>query len=185
MRSKLITFTGKMGSGKTTAIDAIRSLQSKMLVPVKFAQPLYDIQEYAYKRIENVYKRPGNFIKDRKLLQFLGTEWGREGIRDSLWVDLWTDEVKYILENYSSAIVVTDDVRYDNEAEAIIKLGGAIIKVESNRTEERIDTKAGINNHASEKGIDPKYITATLKNDGTIDDLKNQILALDKELNLW
>lgn len=185
MISKLVAFTGKMGSGKTTAINCIRSLQNKMLVPVKFAQPLYDIQEYAYKRIENVYQRPENFIKDRKLLQFLGTEWGRQVIRDSLWVDIWANEVNNILKNYSNVIVVTDDVRYDNEAEAILKLGGAIIKVESSRTDERIDTKNGIINHISENGINPEYITATLKNDTTIDDLKKQIVELNKTLTLW
>lgn len=185
MSNRLITFTGAMGSGKTTAIDCIRRLQRKMIRPIKFAQPLYDIQEYAYQRIQNVYERPENFIKDRKLLQFLGTEWGREGIRDSLWVDIWKDEVGYTLENYTNTIVVTDDVRYDNEAEAIKSLGGIVIKVQSSRTDDRINTKNGIANHASEKGVNPTLITATLVNDGTIEDLEKAILNLHSEIGLW
>ena len=183
--SRLITFTGKMGSGKTTAIDCIRRLQRKMILSIKLAQPLYDIQEYAYQRIENVYRRPDNFIKDRKLLQFLGTEWGREGIRDSLWIDIWKDEVSNTLQNYTNTLVITDDVRYDNEAKAVHELGGKVIKIESTRTDERINTKNGIVNHPSEVGVSPYLITATLKNDGTIDDLEKAILNLHKEIGLW
>ena len=45
---KLIAFTGKMGSGKSTAIEELRKLVNYQTANVKFAQPLYDIQEFVY-----------------------------------------------------------------------------------------------------------------------------------------
>jgi dephospho-CoA kinase len=87
IKMKLIAFTGQMGSGKSTAVSTLREFADNPVHNIKFAQTLYDIQNYIYERIESVYKRPEDFIKDRKLLQWIGTEWGRGTISESLWVD--------------------------------------------------------------------------------------------------
>lgn len=179
---RLIGFTGKMGSGKSTAIGCLKEIQ-KAVVNVKFAQPLYDIQEAIYHRIKLVYKRPDDFIKDRKLLQFLGTDWGRNSISTTIWVDLWKEDVKYCLENYRNSLIVCDDVRFNEEADAIKQLGGIVIQIES--AQQRTDTSAGIAGHPSEQGIDLDKVDYIIDNNGTIDDLRSSLLTINAEKALW
>ncbi len=169
----IIGFNGGMGVGKTTAIEFLQKTFSgeHNFIPVsnvKFAQPIYDMQEYVYDRIKSVYTRPPEFVKDRKLLQWLGTEWGRGSISESVWVDIWKARVKSILLETPSTIVVCDDVRFDNEALAVNALGGQIVKIDCNRTKERIDTASGIQQHASEAGINPKLVDYEVSNNGTV-----------------
>ncbi len=172
----ILGFCGKMGSGKSTAVDIIKRitpLGSKVEV-VKFAEPLYDIQEYIYSRIESAYQRPHTFIKDRKLLQWIGTEWGRGTISDSIWVDIWAAKVEK-LRSSGSVILIADDVRFDNEARVLRALGGDIVQITSELTEKRIDTKAGIGNHASEAGLSPEYVNYIVKNNSSLVDFENSL----------
>lgn len=172
---KLLAFTGKMGAGKSTVIDIIKQIYpDDNIRNLKFAQPLYDIQEFIYRRVQTVHPKPEGFIKDRKLLQWLGTEWGR-GISQSLWVDLWKEDVKYIREYYPHDIFTCDDLRFDNEAVAIKQVGGHVIKIENSRGTSLITTANGTSNHASEQGIDPKYIDFVIPNNGTIDELRKLV----------
>lgn len=175
---RLIGLAGGMGVGKTTAIHVLQDTQSLPVHVVKFAQALYDMQEFIYRRIQSVHKRPDSFQKDRMLLQWLGTEWGREHISETLWVDLWKAQVEEILEQNSRCIIVSDDVRFDNEAHMITSMGGKIIKLESAHATKRIDTTNGIVNHLSENGIDSKYISHVIKNDGSRKDFKDSLCAV-------
>lgn len=171
----IIAFSGSMGSGKSTAIERLIEIHPGRVSNVKFAQPLYDMQEMIYRRIQDVYKRPEDFKKDRKLLQWLGTEWGRDTISESLWVSLWKSAANDLHFSFKNILIVCDDVRFDNEGETIKSLGGKIIRINCERTDLRIDTKAGIVNHKSEAGIDPKFIDATIANNGTIRELREEI----------
>lgn len=181
----IIGFTGSMGSGKSTAIDCIKELQHKKVYNIKFAQPLYDMQEYVYRRVSTVYERPSTFIKDRKLLQFLGTDWGRETINDTVWIDLWKQEVKSILNSTARTIITCDDVRFDNEAEAIKSMGGIVVKLESTHSAKRIDINAGITGHKSESGVKLELVDCIIENNGSIDDLRSSLLTLNSIKALW
>lgn len=179
---KLVVFTGKMGSGKSTAVQHIKNCNlDKKVVVIKFADPIYQMQEFCYRRISTVYQRPESFTKDRKLLQFLGTDWAR-AIDPNIWTTLWEREVKYAQENYPNAILVCDDCRFENEAQAVLSLGGSIIKLTSNKAAARIDTKAGINNHSSEAGIDDKYVAFSIDNSHTIEEFHNALDVVLKKL---
>ena len=169
----IIGFSGKMGSGKSEAVKFMRENYGDKIALVKFAQPLYDIQEAVYDRISQAYSRPESFIKDRKLLQWLGTEWGRGTISETLWVDIWKAEVRDQLK--LGKIVVCDDVRFDNEAEALREMGGKLIQINSNRNKERIDTASGIPQHASENGIKPKLVDFVVNNDETIQEYQRKL----------
>jgi dephospho-CoA kinase len=174
---KLIAFTGPMGAGKSTAIQRLKDTHlEKKIELVKFAAPLYDAQEFLYRRISEVYSRPPTFVKDRKLLQWLGTEWGRS-ISPTLWVDLWKREVGYIRDNYSNAVVVCDDCRFPNEGEAVKEFGGVVVQITTTKNNERIDTKSGIQNHASENGLDKNYLDYVIHNDYSLEEFHN---ALDE-----
>lgn len=180
---KLLGFTGIMGSGKSTAINLLEGMVDAPVINVKFAQPLYDMQEYAYNRIKSVYTRPETFIKDRKLLQWLGTDWGRSTIGNNVWVDLWAATVKERLAMAPNALIVCDDVRFDNEATAVKALGGHVVQLRVNAS--RAEAKAGIANHASENGVDTNLLSAIIDNTGSIDDLKASLQMLNKTLGIW
>lgn len=167
----LIGLTGKMGVGKSTALNILKDdFYPQPVKLVKFAQPLYDMQEMIYRRISAVHPRPFGFIKDRMLLQWLGTEWGRGKISESIWIDLWKGEALTLLNQ--GCIVVCDDLRYDNEAETIKQLGGLIIQLTANASNMRIDTATGLVNHKSEAGISDTYVDRTIANDGTVEQFR-------------
>jgi energy-coupling factor transporter ATP-binding protein EcfA2 len=177
----LIAFNGVMGSGKSEAIKTLRELlgpeRADNVVLVKFASTLYDVQEYIYGKIEPVYKRPADFVKDRKLLQWIGTEWGR-GIDQDLWVKLWHANVLQEASFNPDAIIVCDDVRFDNEAGLVKESGGVIVKLVCNFAQERITTANGIKNHASEAGIGPQYVDYIVDNNSTLESYKNSLREL-------
>lgn len=168
----IITLSGPMGSGKSTAIAEItKQFPNSRLI--KFAGTLYDIQEMIYDRISSVYTRPEDFVKDRKLLQWLGTDWGRDTISQTLWVDIWRAEAESCEE--AGVVVLCDDCRFDNEASIIKDMGGYIIKLNSDRNLDRAQGGEGIKAHASESGIDSKYVDIAIDNNGTIEEFKHSI----------
>lgn len=169
----LLAFTGKMGAGKSTAIEIYREMYpDKSIVLVKFADPIYDIQDAAYARIASVYERPAGFVKDRKFLQWIGTEWGR-GLSQSLWRDIWKMGATWCLSNGYD--VVCDDIRFDNEAEAVVEMGGKIIEIQAPDSQSRITTANGLSAHSSENGINPRFVSKVVLNDGNIMDFKNKL----------
>lgn len=89
------------------------------------------------------------------------------------------------METYPNMIIVCDDVRFDNEAEAIKSLGGIIIKLESKKSEERNEAKDGISGHVSENGLDLKHVDYIIENNGTVEDLKQSLLTLNFKEGLW
>lgn len=183
---KLLAFTGRAGSGKSTALECLKDIQHHPLALKKFASPLLDMQEMIYARVRSVYQRPANFTKDRTLLQFLGTDWARKTISDTIWVDLWKQEIERFHNAANNLAVepifVCDDVRFDNEAETVKSLGGHIIQIVSNA--HRIEVK-GIPNHASENGIDLKYIDYIIENNGSVEDLRQSLCTLNDKLHIW
>lgn len=100
-------------------------------------------------------------ISPRKAYQLFGTEFGRKCVADTVWLDMIPD-----------GNVVISDVRYDNEAEYIARNGGRIVQVVSNRA----TTKE--NEHSSENGIDISYISATIENNGSLEELKEKAIEL-------
>lgn len=99
----------------------------------------------------------------RPLMQRFGTEVAREMFGDNFWVDFAMS--KALKENKA----VIADVRYANEA-AAIKSHGLLWKVE----------REGIgpaNDHPSEHALDGVLFDAVLTNNGTREELNEQIVA--------
>lgn len=169
----IIGFTGRMGTGKSTAIEVIKGLH-KSTALIKFAGPLYRIQEAVYAEISPVYKRPEGFVKDRKLLQWIGTDWARETISKTIWVDLFKAEVKRLQTCPYPPIVLCDDVRFDNEAEAIHEFGGKVVQLVGPTR----GAEVGIKAHSSEVGINPSLVDFTITNEGDKDEFRQKIVKL-------
>ena len=60
-------------------------------------------------------------------MQVLGTEWGRKLIHEDLWVRAWMREAVWMLQNGRRLAI--DDLRYPNELDAVLRLGGATIRI--------------------------------------------------------
>jgi len=172
----IIGLNGLMGVGKSTAANFITAYSASPTKLIKFAAPLYDIQEFAYRRIKSVFNRPDDFVKDRKLLQWLGTEWGRGTINDNIWVDIWENEVREAVKQ--GFTVICDDVRFDNEAETVLSLGGIVLNIASSQSLTRITTANGIVAHASEAGIASNYISHRVENNGTEKEFDHKLRSL-------
>lgn len=180
--SLLIAFHGGYGSGKSTAIEQLKTLEIGPVFNVKFATPLYQIQEFVYKVVAPVYQRPADFVKDRKLLQWLGTDWGRATIGENVWVDIWKDRVTKVRAQDQNVNVVCDDCRFDNEAAVVQALGGYVVKIVRSNADTHAQGGTGIAGHASEAGLDPAFIDFTIENNGTVEDLKESLRKLVEQI---
>lgn len=69
-------------------------------------------------------------IKIRTLLQYIGTDIGKQLIDNSLWIKLIANTISAKATKYRLCII--PDVRFKDEVEMIKKLGGIIIKIERN-----------------------------------------------------
>jgi hypothetical protein len=128
-----------MGSGKTTCADML--VRSHQFVRVAFATPLKSMatalltstgmsEEDARDHIYGSRKEAHVDVlgmTPRRLMQLLGTEWGRLQIRDSIWVDIAITRANTLMSVGHS--VVIDDMRFPNEYDAIIAAGGDCIRV--------------------------------------------------------
>ena len=108
-------------------------------------------------------------VDTRHILQTLGAEWGRNCIHPDLWVFMWQRQVKHILD--LGGLVVVDDVRFQNEYEALHQmhpdtqfwriqrdfsiLGGRTGHISEGFAENnsRVHTDAWINNDGSKQSL--------------------------------
>lgn len=103
----------------------------------------------------------------RQVAQTLGTEWGRQQVHPDLWVKLMVRRWDEVRHSVCPRMVVTD-VRFDNEAQAIIDAGGTVWRVDR-------EGVAPVAAHKSEAGVDWRLVEGSLKNNGTIDQLDANI----------
>lgn len=161
--SIFIGLTGRMRSGKTHIANVLIQNSTNVLpIIIPFAKPLKELASEYFGWDGRKDER------GRKLLQVLGTEVGREYGGWDFWVKKWELAVEEFknsqLENLPKAwysqtkfLFIADDIRFSNEAEIIIENGGKVFEIINNQLENK-------DNHSSEVGIDPKYITRIIDN---------------------
>lgn len=154
----IVGITGKKRSGKDTMAT---SFEVRGYRKVSFANPIrHFVENIIGEDITDANKEQeipwlGNGISPRKLMQTIGTEWGR-----SIHPDLWVlalirsidEAIKLSAQHLPSrfwgsrADFVIPDVRFENEAKAIRDRGGVIIHVH----------RSGLPDdaHVSERGIE-------------------------------
>lgn len=163
--NKRIAFGYKRRVGKDTSCDYLMSKYGG--VKLSFAEPLYEILYFA----QNVcgFKK----TKDRKFLQFIGTEWART-INDNVWVDLLKEKIK---QNNNHNIYISD-VRFKNEFKALKDHGFTCIQINGSR-----DQEDGYCNHSSDKDLDDfNEWDFTIDNFSTIENLYDQIDHIYKKI---
>ncbi len=107
----------------------------------------------------------------RRLLQVLGTDFGRKMLGDDVWINIALSGIK------SEDKIVISDVRYPNEAQAIKNLSGSLWRINRHN-------HSAVNGHTSEHAMDNYMFNHVIYNDGTLDDLSDEVFMLAKELNL-
>lgn len=102
----------------------------------------------------------------RSWAQWLGTEVGRNTFGEDCWVDAMDRWCRANMGGEDRLVI--PDVRFNNEAEWIQRMGGRIIRVS------RPDTP-GVAPHASEHGIDDTYVNFFLVNNTSIENMYNAL----------
>ena len=138
-----IAFGYKMSSGKDTCVNYL--IETRGGIKIAFADALYDILYYA----QEICGFPKE--KDRKFLQWIGTEWAREK-NPQVWIELALRKSKELEKDNN---VYCSDVRFLDEFYALKNDGWTLIKLNREKDEiyeKRIGT--GKNNHRSENELD-------------------------------
>lgn len=113
---------------------------------------------------------PGLDFSWRDAAQKLGTEWGR-ALNPDLWLLLIQQHVQVCL--VAGQPLVITDIRFDNEAAMVRHHGGLILHVTGRKAD-----MAGKEFHASEKGIAFHAGDKVIMNDGTMEELAEQLQEL-------
>lgn len=160
-----IAFGYKKRVGKDTAVEYLENTYGG--VNMKFADPLYNILKHAQKIC--MFKDE----KDRKFLQWVGTEWAREKDPD-IWVKLFFQNIGYISPTDN---IYCSDVRFINEFEALKKDGWICVKI--------IGKNNQIDDHESENQLDSlpnEKWDYVIPNKGTKDEFYTELDAIVYEL---
>jgi hypothetical protein len=161
MNNKKIAFGCQKRVGKSTSVEYL--IKKYGGIELSFAKPLYDILYHAQKTCG--FKQE----KDRKFLQWVGTEWGRN-IDKNVWIRLMEEKVE---ENKHKNIFVSD-VRFKNEFRKMKELGFILVKI----------VRKGIENndiHASENdllSLDDSEWDCVIENNGSLEEFKQKLNTL-------
>ena len=184
----LIGLLGYAGAGKDTVASLLpgferRAFADKLRELALKVNPIANPGMYDYddERLAELVSRLGwdrakrDHLEVRTLLQNLG-QGAREVLGDTVWIDaVLPFPIRGMppTGTYDALDVVVTDVRYRNEAERILALGGKLCVV----VRPGVDP---VNNHASEGYAQwiERFEHSVILNDGSIDDLKLQVLKL-------
>lgn len=189
MARKLIGVAGKKRSGKDTLCVALQKTDTferlafataiwdillvtdpwvEVPVPVQFGQGFQRLsalnKEFGYEYCK------ANFPDVREYMKKLGSEGGRDCISDTVWLDIVVNKIN----RHPRTNFIVTDVRFDNEAEAIQRLGGLVVK---------LDRNTGLtDSHVSESYIDNMHHDVVYENNGDIKDLQRFAVELVRSM---
>ena len=162
----IIGLCGAAGAGKNTVAERL-CLEHKF-VPMAFADPLYAavsaITGLTVEQLQDRSRKENTLgwisCSPRKLLQTLGTDWGRNMIHPEIWVFATMQRA-----DVAGGDICITDVRFPNEAAAIKARGGVVWRV----------VRPGFGvldgetaSHESERGIPDEYVDDEIVNGGGI-----------------
>ncbi|MGN6552087.1 MAG: deoxynucleotide monophosphate kinase [Pararhizobium sp.] len=180
MATRVVGLSGTAGSGKSEASFFMTEALGFTLV--KFAGPLKAMLRAYYREVglteAEIERRIEGDLKEvpdahlngrtpRHAMETLGTEWGRVCMGQDFWINAWGWAVAG-----EPGPVVTDDCRFDNEADAIHSLGGEVIRLTPKVSRRKKS------NHVAEKGLSPYRVDHEIANDGTVAELRAKVAGV-------
>lgn len=168
----IIGLVGHIGAGKSEVARILSDQRG--FVRLKFAYQLKNMLKalgLTPREIEGDLKEQPCAIlggrTPRHAMITLGTEWGRNMLDPDLWVRAAMRDV----DVWRATSFVFDDVRFPNEADAILKRGGLIWRVIR-------PTIASIHaGHESEVGQSAIKASRVICNDGTLEELRHEVVG--------
>jgi molybdopterin-guanine dinucleotide biosynthesis protein len=174
----VIGIIGKKYSGKTTAANFLKEYfisKGYSVQLMAFADALKTmILKAGLCTHDELYVKKTDF--SRMILQKIGTDI----FRDQVDPDFWVKKLRTAIENLDKQIVIIHDIRFKNEANLVIELGGRLIKILRNFED---DERKEFKNHRSETEIDSIICKDVIINNdlsffkGMIIDAAKKILA--------
>ncbi len=176
----IIGLCGAAGAGKNTVAARLAFRGYRWIA---FADPLYDavsaITGLTVEQLQDRSRKENTLgwisCSPRRLLQTLGTEWGRKMIHEEIWVMATMQKI----ESAPGVNFCITDVRFANEAAAIKARGGVVWRV----------VRPGFGvldgetaSHESERGIPDEYVDDEIVNDGGIYALQTAVDAAMRRL---
>lgn len=165
----LIGLTGKKRVGKSSVAAILCGWgafhEESFAGPIRAAvAAILGVSEHELEAVKESPQPDFGGCTPRRMLQTLGTEWGRQMIAPDLWLASMARRLR-------GQHVVISDVRFDNEARFIRERGGVVVEVVR-------PGLASTDGHLSEAGISPDLIDATLVNDGSMTELAGRVREL-------
>jgi dephospho-CoA kinase len=189
----IIGISGRLNAGKDTLADILLDLKPEFFEKKAYAYKLKQIAnlltgisiekfndgEFKKQNMPeewNWFDDPEDAMSVREFLQELGTEAIRDGLHENAWVIALMADYKADEENNLPNWIITD-VRFHNEAEAIRKKGGMLIRL--NRKGQ------SSSEHSSELHMnDWGDWDFVIDNDGSISDLTSHATKIIEEIEI-
>ncbi|MDC3413922.1 AAA family ATPase [Terrihalobacillus insolitus] len=171
-----IALTGKMRSGKDTVADYL--VDKYEFTPFRFSEGIWATIRLLYPQAAASKEKP------RRLLQEIGQK--LRMVDENIWVNYMFNEI----ERLGASLIVVTDLRQPNEYQALRENGFFIVRVKAdegvrlNRIMSENDNFT-INDlhHETEMHLDSFKVDYELDNNGTLEDLHNQIEVMFNEIN--
>lgn len=166
----IIGLVGYKGSGKDVMADFL--VQNFGFIKISIAEPIKNAcrelfqlsDDHFHDRMLKEKKIPFWNLSPREIMQKVGTDLFRHHFDDQFWVKILDQRIES-LKNKVSHIVISD-IRFQNEADAVHKHGGIIV---------RIDRFSHVNDYHESEKLDIQDIDKVIPNRDTINEYRNAI----------
>lgn len=176
---KLVAFGGYATAGKDAAANSLvihnnfyKTYMSKPLEKALLTlDPIVNRSGLRYQELHSLvgYDESKKVPEVRRLLQKLGTEFGREMVHEDFWLNKVFDEV--LEQNVQQRNVALTGIRYTNELARVENYGGLSIWIDRPRV-------APVNSHTSDNTLWPDDFDVRVDNDGSLEDLHKRVLEV-------
>ena len=182
----VVGFGHRKGRGKDTLAAMVKRDFEGRLWQTAFAKPLKDAARLLFGLTEldvdcPMHKARINkfwLMTPREILQKMGSESFRHVFGGDFWVKVFLAQLQQRMAyKQSPEVVFVTDVRFPEEAKAIKKLGGVLVRVDRNLPKDEFDSHESETALKRYRGWD--YI---IDNNGTPEDLEKKAVALTKKL---
>lgn len=156
-KSTACSFLATEGYTTTSFARTLKEMVGVLLKHLGYSED--NVKRLLYKDKHELIPEIG--VTARYLMQTLGTEWGRKLVHPDLWVICWR-------KGSARSHTTVEDVRYPNEAQAVLEEGGVLVRLENKKAQE--DYAKVSSGHTSEQGLEHFTFDINLDNNGSLEE---------------